>query len=99
MSEHFHRLFAGLLTYLFVVNSMAVVVEFAGLDQKTIHVGRQELNSWSSSFEQVDRIASDVRPIKKREHHQFSQELDSLHDDTLAGDPMSGKKLVRKNLR
>ena len=99
MGEHLRRLFAGLLTYLFVVNPLAVVAELTGLDQKTVRAGRQELDSWSTPYAQADRTTGAGRPTKEEEYSQFSKELDSLLDNTLTGDPMSGRKWIRKNLR
>ena len=82
MSEHLRQLFAGLLTYLFVVNPLAVVTEFTGLDHKTICTRRQKLGSWSSLYEQANRTVGAGKPTKEEEYLQFSQELDRLLADT-----------------
>lgn len=99
MSERLRRLFAGLLALLFVIDAVAVTAELTGLDQKTIREGKQELVTGIVLPKQADRKTGGGRPTKEEKDLNFSRALDSLIAEVLAGDPVSGRKWVRKNLR
>jgi hypothetical protein len=98
-NERDRRLFAGFLAELFGFRGVKKAAEVTGLAEDTVRRGKRELNGRLVPSNGRIRCEGGGRPTKAEEEPHYEQKLESLIEDDMAGDPMTGKKWVRKTLR
>ncbi|MHA1438548.1 MAG: ISAzo13 family transposase [Promethearchaeota archaeon] len=99
LNERDRRIFAGFLARSIGHGGIRKVAGVTGLDLKTVQRGKQELVERVVLPEGRVRREGGGRPSKVQAEPAFEQELLNLIKDDVAGDPLNGRKWVRKTLR
>ncbi|MFQ5753549.1 MAG: ISAzo13 family transposase [bacterium] len=98
VNERARRLFAGFLALSLTTRKKVSLAIFLGIDMKTMRRGISDLlKSFSLDKKRVRRTGGGRRS-KEHEYPGFSDKLEGLTEDHLAGDPMNDKRWVRKSL-
>lgn len=99
LNERDRRLFAGFLLRSKEFGGTKKVSKLTGLDMKTVRKGREELIDRLLLPDGRIRHEGGGRPTKTESEPRYEPELKALIEDDVAGDPMIGKKWVRKTVR
>jgi transposase len=99
MDERQRRLFTGFLAKVSESGGETKLAKVTGMARKTIRNGRKELETRGRPSNGRIRAPGGGRPTKMESDPQYQKEIQSILDEDLAGDPMNGRKWVRKTLR
>ena len=99
MDERQRRLFTGFLAKVSESGGETKLAKVTGLAKKTVRKGRRELEKRIRPANGRVRAPGGGRPTKMQSDPQYQKEIQSILDEDVAGNPMNGKKWVRKTLR
>lgn len=99
LNERSRRLVAAFYVLIMNKRENTSLPNMFNLDMKTIRKGKKELNNGSIlNKNRIRHNGGGRKPLSKL-YNNFCSILESLADDHIAGDPMSNKRWVRKDLR
>lgn len=99
LNERSRRLVGAFLILSLTVRKKFSLTSFIGIDTKTLQKGIKELNNSFIFDKKRIRKIGGGRKTKEQMYPGFSNTLESLTEDHLAGDPMNDKRWVRKSLQ
>ena len=98
-NERERRFFAGFFAGAIGYGGTKKAARITSLDVKTIRRGKKELNKREKILKSRIRHEGGGRLTKAQADPRYERELEALVEDEVAGDPMSGRKWMRKTLR
>ncbi len=98
-NERDRRLFAGFLAKVLGSGGAQKVAKLTGLDVKTVRRGKTDIIKGTEFNRSRIRRPRSGRPSKARADKRYVKEIQTLVEDDVAGDPMGGRKWVRRSLR